>query len=72
MIYRDREERAVRDGVFRFYKSVGPVAGGWKDGRREEGGGGRREEGGGAALAKASQGLGNSFFECYIFYTIPP
>ncbi len=70
MIYRDREERAVRDGVFRFYKSVGPVAGGWKeDGRRgEEGGGGRREEGGGAAPAKASQGLGNSFFE---FYTIP-
>jgi len=46
MIYRDREERAVRDGVFRFYKSVGPVAGGWKeDGRREEEGGGKKEEG---------------------------
>jgi len=35
-------------------------------GRREEEGGGKKEEG--AAPAKASQGLGNSFFE---FYTIP-
>jgi len=61
MIYRDREreERAVRDGVFRFYKSVGPVAGGWKeDGRRrEEEGGGKMEEGRlQPRPAKASQG----------------
>ncbi len=74
MIYRDREreERAVRDGVFRFYKSVGPVAGGWKeDGRRrEEGGGGMA---GGRRRGGSSQGQPRPrkqffrFFECYIF-----